>query len=92
MYTKASKADIAIVCSARKSPSTLAGCYSSHKEYALSATKRPGVTNVTAEIPPSSTREEMRTFARGEFERNKYVHDLVSSSSCTSKSVAADDA
>ncbi|TKA70799.1 hypothetical protein B0A55_06908 [Friedmanniomyces simplex] len=27
-------------------------------------------------VPPSSTREEMRTFARGEFERNKLVHDL----------------
>lgn len=27
-------------------------------------------------LPPSSTREEMRTFARGEFERNKFVHDL----------------
>ncbi|KXL43408.1 hypothetical protein M433DRAFT_318954 [Acidomyces richmondensis BFW] len=27
-------------------------------------------------IPPSETREEMRTFARGEFERHKYVHDL----------------
>lgn len=27
-------------------------------------------------LPPSSTRDEMRTFARGEFERNKFVHDL----------------
>ncbi|KAK3674960.1 hypothetical protein LTR78_005304 [Recurvomyces mirabilis] len=24
----------------------------------------------------SSTRSELRTFARGEFERNKFVHDL----------------
>ena len=36
------------------------------------------LTYYDAEIPPSETREEMRTFARGEFERNKYVHDLVS--------------
>ena len=36
------------------------------------------LTQHDAEIPPSETREEMRTFARGEFERNKYVHDLVS--------------
>jgi len=32
--------------------------------------------NLRAEVPPSATREEMRTFARGEFERNKFVYDL----------------
>lgn len=30
------------------------------------------------EIPPSSTRDEMREFARAEFERYRNVHDLVS--------------
>ena len=29
-------------------------------------------------IPPSSTREEIRDFARTEFERYREVHDLVS--------------
>jgi hypothetical protein len=33
------------------------------------------------EIPPSSTRDELRTYARQEFERNRGVSDLVSSRS-----------
>ncbi|GAB1743372.1 hypothetical protein NU219Hw_g9209t1 [Hortaea werneckii] len=35
------------------------------------------IVRAIRKIPPSdSTREELRTFARGEFERNKYIHDL----------------
>jgi hypothetical protein len=30
------------------------------------------------EIPPSSTRDELRNFARQEFERNRRVDDVVS--------------
>ena len=31
------------------------------------------------EVPPSSTRQEMREFARMEYERYRHVHDLVRS-------------
>ncbi|KAH9843256.1 LYR motif-containing protein 2 [Teratosphaeria destructans] len=35
------------------------------------------IVRVIRKVPPtSSTREELRTFARGEFERHKYIHDL----------------
>ena len=37
---------------------------------------RPANANHQVVLPPSTTREEMRTFARGEFERNKFVYDL----------------
>jgi len=31
----------------------------------------------TNKIPPSSTRDEMKEFARTEFERNRHVDDIV---------------
>ncbi|KAK1821533.1 hypothetical protein LTR12_004094 [Friedmanniomyces endolithicus] len=34
------------------------------------------IVRAMQKVPPSATREEMRTFARGEFERNKFVYDL----------------
>lgn len=34
------------------------------------------IVRALRKIPPSSTREEMRTFARAEFERNNNVYDL----------------
>ncbi|KAI6797244.1 hypothetical protein KC361_g4003 [Hortaea werneckii] len=35
------------------------------------------IVRAIRKIPPSdSTRQELHTFARGEFERNKYIHDL----------------
>ncbi|WPG97246.1 Hypothetical protein R9X50_00001800 [Acrodontium crateriforme] len=34
------------------------------------------IVRAIRQIPPSDTRVEMRTYARGEFERNKFIHDL----------------
>ncbi|KJX99698.1 unnamed protein product [Zymoseptoria tritici ST99CH_1A5] len=34
------------------------------------------IVRATNKIPPSSTREEMKTFAREEFERFRHVEDL----------------
>jgi hypothetical protein len=44
-----------------------------HSEY-----RRIGLIITNIEIPTSSTRDELRQFARGEFERQKDVTDIVS--------------
>lgn len=43
---------------------------------------KPLISFLKLEAPPSQTRDELRAYARHEFERNREVSDLVGGQSC----------